>query len=609
MQINFKNYAKKILFIFEQLFKTNSLFLFFVTLVVLINGLNPVFTSYITSKIIYILETYGTTSLSDQYVHLILLIALMLISVVLSLFTSSIKVIISELTSKQITHNIQNAVAEHFNLIPQRTIDTPEFQNLYKITSEKVLTAPMSVAETLFGLISCIVGMLGYISILLTLHPLSVIFMLGIVIPIYFLRKKSLTLDFNFMDNHATELRQIAYDYALLADNQSTKEIRTLGLLTYLKESRNKKFKDLMSISQKNARKKYAYLIFSTVLFLLGAFGSEYILIHNLIKGNIPISQFVFYNTAITSLITSLFTFVDLTIFNDQSLLFLDYLFRFLEIPTEDKYISQCSYNNELTTNNLNPNEYVYEIEFSDVTFAYPGATKNSLEHITFKFHTGEKVCLVGENGSGKSTLLKLLLKIYEPTEGKILINGCDICNFDTDSYRKLFGVIFQDFIHYFKTVQENIGFGDVDKIENMEKIENTARITKSHDFIKKYKKGYKTDLGKLFFGEGIMPSGGQWQKLAISRAFFPDSKILVLDEPTASLDPKAEDEIFQMFHEYEKDKAIFMVSHRMCSAKLADKIILLSDGKIVEYGSHEELMTKKKLYFEMYSLQAEKYI
>lgn len=607
MKDKLKIYIKKLTFIFKQLFKSNPLFLFFVILVVLINGLSPVFTTFIISKIISVLEMYGFQSLSSQYNHLLFLIVLMLVGIVLSLFTSSIKMIISELTSHRITQNIQNMVSERFQTIPQKTIDTPDFQNLYKITTENVLSAPMSVAETLFNLVSCVVGMTGYISIIFTLHPFAVIFFLGITIPIYFIKKRSLDLDFDFTDKYSTEYRQTYYDYALMSDDQMTKEIRTFNLFPYLKKNRDKTFEYLMSIRQKNARKKYLYLILSTFLFLIGAFFSEYILINNLIKGNVPISQFVFYNTAITSLVSSIFTFVDFTILNNKSLRFLDYLFKFFAVQTEND-LDLSSHSHMPFDSNLATNTH-YEIEFLNVSFKYPGATKNSLENVSFTFHTGERICLVGENGSGKSTLVKLLLRIYEPTSGKILINGHDIRQYDTTTYRKMFGVIFQDFIRYFKTVQENIGFGDINEIENMEKIERTAKITNSHDFIEKYEKGYQTDLGRLFFDEGIMPSGGQWQKLAISRAFFPDSKILVLDEPTASLDPKAEDEIFRMFHKYESSKAVFMVSHRMCSAKLADKIILLADGKIVEYGSHEELMAKKKCYFEMYTLQAEKYV
>ncbi len=603
MRHSLKNYIQKLLFIFKQLFKSGPSFLLFVMLAVLINGLSPVFTTFIISKIISILEGGGTSSLSSQYTKLLVLVILMLISVVLSLFTNNLKTIISELTSQRLSHNIQTTVAAKFQKIPQRTIDTPDFQNLYKNTTEKVLTEPMSVAETLFGLISNGIGMIGYISIISTLNIFAVILMIGLTIPIYFLKGKSRNLEFDFLKDHTTKVRQVCYNYYLMTDSQITKEIRTFNLFRYLKDKRDKVFENLMSVRQHIALKRVFYLILTTILSVLGALFTEFVLINNVVKGLIPVSQFVLYNTAITSLITGLFSFVDLFVLNSKSMQFIDYLFEFLKLPTESGESALQS--TKLLVSDVN----IYKIEFCNVSFKYPGALKNSIENVSFKFCTGEKLCLVGENGSGKSTLVKLLLRIYEPTEGKILINGENARNYDIESYRKMFGVIFQDFIRYFTTVQENIGFGDIDEVENIEKIKLTTQKTNSSSFIESYKNGYKTNLGKLFYDDAVEPSGGQWQKLAISRAFFPSSKVLILDEPTSALDPKAEDEIFKMFHTYENDKAVFMISHRMCSARLADKIILLSDGKILEQGSHAELMNMRKNYYEMYTLQADKYI
>lgn len=205
MKDNLKKYIKKLIFIFKQIFKSNPLFLIFVILVILVNGLSPVLTNFIIAKIISVLETNDVQSLSNQYNYLILLITFMLVSIVLALFTNGIKTIISELTSHRLTQNIQNMISERFQKIPQKTIDTPEFQNLYKITTENVLTAPMSVAETLFNLIACITSMIGYIYILFTLNPFTVIFILGITIPLYFIKKEAsiwiLTLQINIVQN------------------------------------------------------------------------------------------------------------------------------------------------------------------------------------------------------------------------------------------------------------------------------------------------------------------------------------------------------------------------------------------------------------------------
>ena len=189
----------------------------------------------------------------------------MLISVVLSLFTNNLKTIISKLTSQRLSHNIQTTVAAKFQKIPQRTIDTPDFQNLYKNTTEKVLTVPMSIAETLFGLILNVIGRIGYISIISILNIFAVILMIGLTIPIYFLKGKSRNLEFDFLKDHTTKVRQVCYNYYLMTDSQITKEIRTFNLFRYLKDKRDKVFENLMSVRQHIALKRVFYLILTTI--------------------------------------------------------------------------------------------------------------------------------------------------------------------------------------------------------------------------------------------------------------------------------------------------------------------------------------------------------
>lgn len=215
---------------------------------------------------------------------------------------------------------------------------------------------------------------------------------------------------------------------------------------------------------------------------------------------------------------------------------------------------------------------------------------------------------MAGENGSGKSTLIKLLLKIYNPTKGKILLNGVDIKEFDIKDYQSTFATTFQEFIHYFFDVRSNIAFGNIKKIEDTEYLKKIADKTNSTKFIESYPNGYDTKLSKEFYDYGIEPSIGQWQKLSVSRVVFRDTLFLILDKPTASLDTKAEEEVFKIFNEYGKEKTILNISHRMYSYKFADKIVLLANEEILEIGNHDELISKKGKYFELYSLQAKKY-
>lgn len=223
-------------------------------------------------------------------------------------------------------------------------------------------------------------------------------------------------------------------------------------------------------------------------------------------------------------------------------------------------------------------------------------------------FCTSETVCLVGENGSGKSTFVKLLLRIYDPTEGRILLDGIDLRAYDINEIRKFYGVLFQDYVKFSDSVHNCIGFGNIDEIQNDEGIAAAAKLTGADVFIENYKYGYDTNLSKMFFNDAIEPSGGQWQKIAISRAVYSVAQVLVLDEPTAALDPKSEVKMFDTFKKISELKSTIIISHRMYITKLADKIILLENGNLIEEGSFEELIKVKKEFYSMYKIQSDSY-
>jgi ABC-type multidrug transport system fused ATPase/permease subunit len=221
----------------------------------------------------------------------------------------------------------------------------------------------------------------------------------------------------------------------------------------------------------------------------------------------------------------------------------------------------------------------------------------------------GERVVLVGLNGAGKTTLIKLLTRLYDPSEGRILLDGEDIRSYDVEKLYKLYGIIFQDFGKYAESVKENIRFGQIEKDGTDEDIQNAAVQSDSDDFINALPNKFNTPLMRIFEDNGIELSIGQWQKLSIARAFYSDSDILILDEPTASLDAIAEQEIYNQFDELRRDKLTPFVSHRLSSATVASKIIVLEEGRLVEEGDHAELMAKKGKYYELFTTQAKRYI
>ena len=250
-----------------------------------------------------------------------------------------------------------------------------------------------------------------------------------------------------------------------------------------------------------------------------------------------------------------------------------------------------------------------HTIEFRHVSFIYPGTERKVLDDVNLVIRPGETLVLVGLNGAGKTTLLKLLTRLYDPTEGVILLDGEDIRAYDVKDLYSMYGIIFQDFGKYAVSVTENIHFGDIRKEMKEEDIRKAAEEADATDYIGHLPGGFDTPLMRIFEENGIELSIGQWQKLAIARAFYSDSDVLILDEPTASLDPMAEQEIFNQFDRLRADKTTIFVSHRLSSATVASKIAVLEYGKLIEEGDHRTLMAKRGRYYELFSTQAKRYV
>jgi ATP-binding cassette subfamily B protein len=248
-----------------------------------------------------------------------------------------------------------------------------------------------------------------------------------------------------------------------------------------------------------------------------------------------------------------------------------------------------------------------YSIEFEHVSFTYPGADKPVLNNLNLYIHPGERIALVGENGAGKSTLAKLLLGLYRPTEGRILIDGIDLHEMRLKDWRDKVGAVFQDFMRYPFSVRENVGLGRLENLDNRSAIEHAAEMSKANEFIEHLPEGYETLLGKEFEG-GHDLSYGQWQKLAIARAYLREAALLLLDEPASALDARTEFEVYRQFRDIAEGHTIVLISHRLGSARLADRILFLSNGHVTEEGIHDELIKSGGSYAQLYTMQAEWY-
>jgi ATP-binding cassette subfamily B protein len=244
---------------------------------------------------------------------------------------------------------------------------------------------------------------------------------------------------------------------------------------------------------------------------------------------------------------------------------------------------------------------------FEDVGFRYPGAERWAVRHLAFTLHAREVLALVGENGAGKTTLVKLLARLYDPDEGRILLDGRDLRDYDLTQLRANVGVIFQDFVRYHLSAADNIAVGRIEARGDRARIVEAAHRSLADEVVAKLPEGYDQVIGKLFRG-GVDLSGGEWQKIAIARAYMRDAQVLILDEPTAALDARSEFEVFQRFKELSRDKTAVLISHRFSSVRMADRILVLAGGEIEAVGTHEQLLAQQGRYAELFELQAAGY-
>lgn len=592
-----KDYVIKLKFVFNEILKADPSIFFLSISSMVIAGISPVVVTYLTAELIDKLGRNIGENSKAVYITVGGIFAAILLLGVVSYAIESMKTVICVVVGLKLSNNIENIISDKFQNIKQDRIDDPNFLDLHSNTLNKCGSEPLNLMESLFTAIANVISLIGYASIIVQHSFLTFFIILVFALPIILIKRKYQGLTFRFYNERTMQLRRIMYYLELITEPKYANEVRSYRLYDYFFNERKKLFHDFIKGNTDITAKEIAVSLFTSAFSMMGAVLVGIWLIQKTVRGIIPVSEFYLLITAIMTLVIGLMALSDQIASNSKSMMFINYIFEYMK---ETDVIE----NKELKIENKS----IHEICFENVGFKYKGTEHYALKNINVHFDTSKTICLVGENGSGKSTFVKLLLRIYDPTEGRILLDGIDLKNYDLNELRRFYGVLFQDYVRFSDSVRNCIGFGNIDQLQNTESIVEAAKLSGADAFIQDYEKGYNTNLSKVFFSESIEPSGGQWQKIAISRTVYSDARVLILDEPTAALDPKSEVKMFDTFKKISKSKSTFIISHRMYITKLADKIIVLDDGNIIEDGNFQELIKLKNKFYSMYKIQSDSY-
>lgn len=456
------------------------------------------------------------------------------------------------------------------------------------------------------GLMSNILTQAEDVIVILTLlggvvafEPWLIILLVVSIIPTIINEIKFSGTSYSLARSWTQERRELDYLRYAGASDVTAKEVKLFGLSDYL-ANRFKNLSDQYYAQSKNlAKQRAAWGSFFNVIGTSAYYGAYVFIIFRTVAGIFSLGDLTFLSGSFQRLRSKLQGFFTRFTAITESALYLQDYFEFMDL----KYSEDDEEAKKLPL----PDKILHGFEFKDVGFKYPKSDIWVVRNINFGLKAGEKLAFVGENGAGKTTLIKLLLRFYEPTEGEIMLDGIPVKEYNQTQYQQYFGVIFQDFVKFELTLRENIAMGEIGEIGNQPRIESAAEKSLANEVISSVPKGYDQQLGKRF-KQGKDLSGGQWQKIAIARAYMKDAEVLILDEPTSALDARAETEAFQRFIKLTEGKTAVIISHRFSTVRIADRIMVLKDGTVLEIGTHQELMSNNKLYAELFNLQAAGY-
>ena len=501
------------------------------------------------------------------------------------------------LLGDKFTNFLSLRLMEHSGALDLVTLENPEFHDKLE-RARRQTTGRLGMLATVAGVAQQTITLLSLSAAVVAFSPWFLVLMVAAVIPSFLGETHFAMLAYSMLFRWTPERRELDYLRLLGASHQSAKEVKIFGLGPFLTARARRLFNQFYDSNKRLAMRRAATGALLNLLPTAGYYGAYVLILLGTLAGRLTLGDLTFLSGAFArsrGIIEGLFSsFNNIT----EQAFYLKDLFDFFE--TRPTIVSKPG---ALPA----PRPIQSGFEFRRVSFAYPGSRRDVLHGVSFRLEARERIALIGENGAGKTTLVKLLARLYDPTEGSILLDGVDLRDYSAEDLAREIGVIFQDYMRYDMLVKDNIGLGRVEMLADQNRIEQAAHKSLAAPLIAKLPGGYQQMLGRRF-DNGIDLSAGQWQKIALARAYMRDAQVLILDEPTASLDARAEYEVFLRFTELTRDRMAMLISHRFSTVRMADRILVLGDGGIQEQGTHEQLLALRGRYAELFELQAAGY-